>query len=79
MTDNAVNIYPNPTDGIVHISALTEAADISVFDLTGQKVVAQKVDAGTDISLDLGSLSSGIYTLKINGDATNLNLKIVKR
>ena len=79
INDNSVNIYPNPTDGIVHISPLSEATDIAVLDMTGQKVIEQNVNAGTNISLDFSGLSSGVYILRINGDASSLNLKIVKR
>jgi len=79
ITDNSINIYPNPTDDILHISPLNEAADISVYDLAGKKIIDQNVEEGTNISLNFKEISSGIYILRISGKSINLNQKVVKR
>jgi PKD repeat protein len=79
VSGESVNIYPNPTDGILHISALYKAADVTLYDLTGNKVIEQGVNAGADISLNLNSLSFGIYILNITGENISLNRKVIKQ
>ena len=75
----AVKVYPNPTDGLLHISAMPEAADLILYDLEGQKIAEQHVEIGAYTEFNMNDLSSGIYMLKIKGEKLNENLKITKR
>lgn len=74
-----IKVYPNPTDGMLHISSMPEAADVILYDLEGQKIAEQYVEQSRDTEFNMNSLSSGVYILKIKGEKLNHNLKIVKR
>ena len=75
----SIEIFPNPTDGILHVTQVIDAVDLRLYDVTGEKVMEQHADAISDISLDLSSLSGGMYILKITGGNININRKIIKR
>jgi len=56
-----LNIYPNPTSGIVTISSNQAIVNIEVFDVTGKLVYSQQNIKQTNTTLDLSTLSNGIY------------------
>jgi hypothetical protein len=64
-----VNVYPNPTTGLLTIEAASVQA-VELFDLTGRKVAvtgrgeASALTQGV-LSLDLGHLPAGSYLLKV--------------
>jgi len=74
-----VKIYPNPTDDVVHILGLISTADLIIYDLEGKKMFEKHVADGMDASLDISSISAGIYILKICSENLNLNQKVIKR
>lgn len=70
---HSVNIYPNPTNGLVHISGV-ENASISVYGLNGKLINSD--DLIDDNSVDLSTLSNGIYLIKIQKGEAILTKKI---
>ena len=68
---DGVNVYPNPTTGIVTISGLTEVINISVYNLNGRVVQT----FSTMDSIDISDLAKGIYVLKADN---GLIRKIIK-
>jgi hypothetical protein len=71
-----INIYPNPTNGILYISSekVYHKLDIEIFNQIGKKVMT----ANNVKSLDLRSLPSGTYFLKIDLNNTLESYKIIK-
>src|SRR5690606_37964326 len=59
-----LSYYPNPVKNKLHISYEKRIDEISIFDLSGQKVLEQKVGSDS-IQVDLSELSSGIHIVKI--------------
>ena len=58
-------IYPNPTSDKLNMSSETEQQVlVSIFSLNGQKLMQQRMS--TSESIDVSSLSKGIYIIKIN-------------
>jgi PKD repeat protein len=76
---DAINIYPNPTDGMVHISPVHESTHIAIYDPTGKRIWEKSLDANADISFDMSALSSGIYFVAINSENVNLTRKLIKQ
>lgn len=75
-----VNIYPNPAVRIVNLSSDEVLSEVVIFNAIGQTVVRQSID-GNQAQLDLGSLASGNYTLRIvaaNGEQTTRKLIVNK-
>jgi hypothetical protein len=71
----AVNVYPNPSTGLVNIANLPSESSIEVVNMLGQSVYKSKADAG-NFTADLSSLPNGSYFVKIN--SVNEKTKIVK-
>ncbi|MDE5574743.1 MAG: T9SS type A sorting domain-containing protein, partial [Bacteroidales bacterium] len=70
-----VRIYPNPTDGKLHIDVAEGAKEINLYDISGRSVRRiNRVPAGI-IELDMTDCHSGIYLLKIDNRA----FKVSKR
>jgi hypothetical protein len=61
-----LSVYPNPSTGIVNISAenLNEAAMYYVYNAMGQMVVSGEMTSET-ASVDLSAQASGMYLLKV--------------
>ncbi|RZL14673.1 MAG: T9SS type A sorting domain-containing protein [Hymenobacter sp.] len=63
-----IELYPNPTAGVVHLPALPEYQQVTVYDLTGRQCRTSPLNrAGT--ALDLSGLSAGSYLLRLEGGA----------
>jgi hypothetical protein len=74
ISDNNYTVYPNPSQGFIHISgALTATDKIHIMSSNGL-VVAEFTGVN---DLDIRNLSSGIYTLHITHNAGNYVQKIV--
>lgn len=64
---SSVSVYPNPTQGLVHLQTtnLRGTLPYTLTDLTGRVVRAGEV-AFTNQTLDLTDLSAGVYHLHLN-------------
>jgi hypothetical protein len=64
-----VELYPNPTNGLLNVSLPVEGVAVSVTDFAGKEVVAAVVVAGQTTQLDLSALNNGIYFVqfRVNG------------
>ncbi len=71
-----INIYPNPvSDGFLNIvSNSNNPLNISVYDLNGKEVISQKIIFD---SIDISSLSQGIYSLILSEGKKFTTKKIV--
>ena len=73
-----LTIFPNPTNGPLHIQANTNIEKVSVFDISGRLVKALEIDK-EEASLDINSLNNGIYFIKIWIGQNYISRKIIKR
>ncbi len=69
--------YPNPVENVINFQLLEDKNEVTITDVLGKKQVATVVNA-TD-SLDLSSLPTGIYFLKIENSRGVQNMKIIKK
>ncbi|MDP4281410.1 MAG: C10 family peptidase [Bacteroidota bacterium] len=78
-----LSVYPNPSNGIVHLNMnLPESQNlrIEVLSLKGETLLSKNpgiVQGAYTQSLDLSSLSKGIYILRLSSDKGISNNKIV--
>lgn len=72
---NTFAMYPNPSNGIVNISA-TETVNIDIIDVTG-KTVHQAKSLENNSIIDLSSLPKGVYLVKVSGEKTNTTEKLI--
>lgn len=73
-----LNLYPNPTSGVVNISYNEEISNVSVYNLLGQNVLNQE-GKGLELQLDLSTLSSATYFVKITSEGATKTIKVIKQ
>lgn len=72
-----VTIHPNPTNGLVHISADQLSVNVQVVDLNGRIVKTDFLNGGSNI-LDLGGLDNGCYLLRLEAGSVIWTHRVVK-
>ncbi|MDC8000387.1 T9SS type A sorting domain-containing protein [Aequorivita todarodis] len=73
---NSLTVYPNPTKGLIYINPKTKTIiSIGVFDLLGKKVLQLE---GNIQRIDISTLQSGMYFLRITTDDGAFVQKIIK-
>lgn len=77
--DNYFSIYPNPADDVLNIETKKkiDVTSISIYNTLGQ-VILVNPNAQQTKSVDVSSLKSGNYFLKINSDKGSSSVKFVK-
>ena len=71
-----VEIFPNPTDGILMIKSNNNSIiNMELTDLSG-KIILQKIISNPSETIDLTSLSSGTYVLNVLIDGTRSQLRV---
>jgi len=77
--NNDFILYPNPaTDELVISSSSILSGTIAVYDVLGEKMLEEKVNAGGLMILNLKKLASGVYFLTVNNGETIFVRRFVK-
>ena len=76
---NDYQLYPNPARTKLTIKASRSMGDavIDLVDINGRKVFSKSVILSGEVELNIGALQSGLYILRIKGDAINANEKVI--
>ncbi|MBC7448795.1 MAG: DUF4331 family protein [Hymenobacteraceae bacterium] len=69
---NALVLWPNPASGNVQLAGGTAGADVTVFDVTGRAVLRTKADTVGAATLDLTTLTKGVYTVRVGSASRRL-------
>jgi hypothetical protein len=70
-----IRIYPNPTNGLLHVE-LTASADVQMVDLEGRVVYTKSMaSANQTLDIDTQDLANGVYLL----EASNANFVTIKK
>jgi len=74
-----VNIYPNPTNGLVNIDIRNiPDAELLIFSLSGQMLFSNNITTANTVSqIDLTWLPRGAYVLQIKNENNNIIRKLV--
>ncbi len=70
---SSLKLYPNPTSDYVKVSGLNDSRDYAIYNLLGMKVAQGTIN--NNDSLDVRSLSSGLFILEIAGYKANRFIK----
>lgn len=73
-----VAVYPNPTDGKLTLSNLSEETPFKVVSISGQ-VVLEGIVSTTMNNIDLSSLENGTYVLQLSQEQGVQSIRIVKK
>lgn len=67
----SINIFPNPSEGIVTIKSNNhQITSVELFDILGVKIHNSYYKGSNSVEINFGRLSAGVYILK-TGDGTN--------
>ena len=61
-----VSLYPNPASRVLNVKSAAGVGEVVIFNTLGQKVLDQQ-GSSERMQLDLGSLSTGSYIVRITG------------
>lgn len=76
---NSLQVFPNPTNGQLTITANNNIKEVEVYNVLGAKVYSQRVNA-TQATIDISSLNSGVYMFRItNSEGNSVVKKVIKR
>ncbi|MBE0637762.1 MAG: T9SS type A sorting domain-containing protein [Bacteroidales bacterium] len=73
-----INVYPNPTDGLVWISGISDFSKIEVIGSLGTTIMTIVNVGQKELSVDLSDLQSGVYQFKLSGEKGTLVKRVVK-
>ena len=73
-----IRLYPNPANQMIHISFPKNMAQIAVYNVMGQ-LVLQRNQVGKELNLDLSTLNSGSYFIKVKSDNETVVSKFIKK
>ena len=72
------SFYPNPARNILNVKANDNIENIAIYNLLGQKVISQNINAFTS-NINITSLTTGLYILKANINGKSGSYKLIKR
>ncbi|WP_055443871.1 PA domain-containing protein [Lacinutrix himadriensis] len=78
-TENAFSIYPNPSNGTIHIKTTQNygKAVAAIFDMNGRKVFSAELSLNQQSTIEANNLATGMYVLKIQGANFSHSEKLV--
>ncbi|PVW16426.1 T9SS type A sorting domain-containing protein [Marixanthomonas spongiae] len=78
VAQSTVSFYPNPVNDVLHLNTTETIDSVAIYTITGQEVF--NVDFNdNNTQVNVSSLSSGVYLVKVNSNNTVETLKVVKQ
>jgi len=76
--DNANFVYyPNPVKNMLNLSYTQNISDVQIFNLLGQQVMTKAINANQS-QIDMSSLATGAYLVKVTADNQVKTIKVFK-
>jgi hypothetical protein len=72
---NVVSVYPNPVLDDLNVKSAEPIKKIEIYAISGTKVYTLNVDDSAFVTINVSSLASGIYFVRVN----NKVHKIIKK
>jgi hypothetical protein len=76
-TTNTINVYPNPSTGMVTVEATANISKVYVYDLTG-KLLDEVNSTTAKTAISLANYASGTYLLRIITESGMGEVKVIK-
>ena len=79
--EDVIRVYPNPTNGTINlrVNQFTGKINIQMVDINGRAVFNQTDDNfNIEKIININSLQSGVYILKLSGNNLNYTQKVIK-
>ncbi len=81
VSDNTIagfSYYPNPTNGILNLKSVDNIENVSLYNLLGQLVVNNSVNATTS-QVDISGLSTGTYLMRVSVNGQIGTYRVLKQ
>ena len=76
----SVDIYPNPVQDHLFIKSKHQLNQITIYDLSGKKILKKSENLTKTTSIDTSKLKTGVYLLQVKTDQENVIIrKIIKK
>lgn len=72
------DLYPNPADDKIILNGLTTKALVSILDVSGRVMLSSNTDSNNTV-INIKSLKSGVYFIKISSGQNNEVRKFIKK
>jgi Secretion system C-terminal sorting domain len=73
-----LNVFPNPTDGVVNVKAPYKVVAARILDSNGAVLFEQKDINDFSFTLDISKTKPGVYLLEILSDKASEKVRIIK-
>jgi hypothetical protein len=74
-----INIYPNPTGGLLNINSSVEIKEVYIYDVLGKRVLVENMNNNINV-INVESLIDGVYFIKVDmKNNTTSTLRFVKK
>ncbi|HNW89008.1 MAG TPA: M20/M25/M40 family metallo-hydrolase [Bacteroidales bacterium] len=76
----AVNVFPNPAQGAIVIKTtddFSQKKSVNIYDVTGRQILSVTGMQGNENKIDVSSLQSGIYFLRIMGGNRDYHIPVI--
>ncbi len=75
-----VSIYPNPAENVLHLTGeIDDFTEVNIYNMQGQQVMHQPINASEIVSVDIASIASGVYLLTISNQNNKQTYRVVKK
>lgn len=75
---NQWSIYPNPVKDVLNISYFKNITNVEVYNLLGQKMLQKTINESSGV-LNMESLATGAYVVKIYAEGQAQSIKVMKQ
>ncbi len=73
-----VALYPNPTSGLLYVECKMQNAEMSIYNLLGEKVHQQIINSPNQ-QIDLSNFTKGVYFVELEANGKREQRKIILR
>jgi hypothetical protein len=74
-----IKIGPNPADDFIYFSLPEGDSQISIFNVTGQRVLETKTSGSETETIDIKTLAAGVYIIRVEGEHFVYSQKLIRK
>jgi hypothetical protein len=74
---DGINVFPNPTNGLVNIKVGMKNANVDIFNLVGEKVYSTFIKDEETATVDLSDYPKGVYIVNITDGVQSQRTKLI--
>ena len=80
--NKGLGIYPNPANNVINIAVGSSdvlPTSYTIFNTIGQVVAVKNVSSVSDLQIDINSITTGVYFIKIDRQNASKTFKFIKK